>query len=136
MQDQSDVIRGMYEAFARGDVAAVMAKLSPDVIWNEAENFVYADGSPYVGPQAVLAGIFMRLATEWNGFTVHPEEIIGAGDKVIARGRYRAEYKATGVAVNAQFAHVWQLRDGQVVSFQEYTDTAQFRDAVAKSARA
>src|SRR4051794_1371143 len=103
MQDQSDGIRGVYEAFGRGGVAAVMAKLSPDVIWNEAENFVYADGSPYVGPQAVLAGIFMRLATEWNGFTVHPEEIIGAGDKVIARGRYRAEYKATGVAVNAQF---------------------------------
>ena len=61
MQDQSDVIRGMYEAFARGDVAGVMGKLSPDLVWNEAENSVYADGNPYVGPQAVLDGVFMRL---------------------------------------------------------------------------
>jgi ketosteroid isomerase-like protein len=136
MQDQSDVIRGMYEAFARGDVAGVMAKLSPDLIWNEAENFLYADGNPYVGPAAVLAGIFTRLATEWDKFTVTPEEVIGLGDTVIARGRYRGTYKGTGAAVDAQFAHVWKLRDGQAVSFQEYTDTAQFRDAAAKAASA
>ena len=65
-----------------------------------------------------------------------PEEIIGSGDTVIVRGRYRGKYKATGVAVDAQFAHVWKLRDGQAVSFQEYTDTAQFRDAMTKAAGA
>jgi ketosteroid isomerase-like protein len=134
MQDQSDVIRGMYEAFARGDVAGVMSKLSPDLVWNEAENFVYADRNPYLGPEAVLDGIFVRLATEWNGFSVAAEEIVESGDTVIARGRYRATYKANGAAVDAQFVHVWKMRDGQAVMFQEYTDTAQFRDAVTKRA--
>ena len=136
MQDQSDVIRGMYEAFARGDVAGVMARLSADLIWNEAENFIYADGNPYAGPQAVLAGIFARLAAEWDRFSVVPDEIVGTGDRVVAWGRYRGVYKRTGVAVDAQFAHVWKLRNGEAVSFQEYTDTAQFRDAASKSAAA
>ena len=55
-----------------------------------------------LGPQAVLDGIFMRLATEWDGFSVTAEETIGSGDTVIARGRYRGMYKGAGVAVNAR----------------------------------
>jgi ketosteroid isomerase-like protein len=107
--------------------------LAPDVVWNEAENFVYADKNPYVGTQAVLEGVFLRLGTEWDGFGVTLEEIIGSGDTVIARGRYRATYRATGAAVDAQFVHVWKLADGKVARFQQYTDTAQFRDVVAQT---
>jgi ketosteroid isomerase-like protein len=91
MQDQSDVIRALYDAFARGDMAAVLGAFAPDIVWNEAEGFVYADRNPYVGPQAVLEGVFMRLGTEWDGFNAMPEEIIGSGDSVIARGRYRRD---------------------------------------------
>lgn len=130
--DQSAAIQSMYDAFGKGDVPFVLGMLAPDVVWNEAENFVYADRNPYVGPQAVLDGVFLRLGTEWDGFGLTVEEIIGSGDTVIARGRYRATYRATGVPVDAQFAHVWKLVDGKVARFQQYTDTAQFRDVVAR----
>jgi hypothetical protein len=33
------VIKGIYEGFAAGDVPAVVAAMSPDIEWNEAENF-------------------------------------------------------------------------------------------------
>jgi ketosteroid isomerase-like protein len=134
--DQSATIQSMYDAFAKGDVPFVLGMFASDVVWNEAENFVYADRNPYVGPQAVLEGVFMRLGTEWDGFRLTVEEIIGSGDTVIARGRYRATYRATGAALDAQFVHVWKLADGKVASFQQYTDTAQFRDAVARPASA
>jgi ketosteroid isomerase-like protein len=101
------------------------------VVWVEAENFIYADRNPYVGPQAVLEGVFMRLAGDWEGFTVTPEQIVADGETVIGRGRYRGTCRATGVRVDAIFAHVFQFRDGKVVRFQQYTDTAQFRTAVA-----
>lgn len=130
--DQSAAIQSMYDAFAKGDVPLVLGMLAPDVEWNEAENFVYADRNPYVGPQAVLEGVFMRLGTEWDGFALTVEEVIGSGDTVIARGRYRATYRATGARVDAQFAHAWKLADGKVTRFQQYTDTAQFRDIVAR----
>lgn len=61
-------IQGMYEAFGRGDIATVLAALDPEIEWWEAENFIYADGNPYVGPQAVLEGVFARLGVEWEGF--------------------------------------------------------------------
>ncbi|HEV3333510.1 MAG TPA: nuclear transport factor 2 family protein [Bryobacteraceae bacterium] len=135
-QDNVDRARSMYEAFARGDVPAVLALLDTQIEWNEAENFIYADKSPYIGPQAVLEGVIMRLGGEWNGFSAVPEEILGSGDTAIAFGRYRGTYKATGNRINAQFAHVFKFRDGKIVTFQQYTDTAQVRDAVGRSAAA
>jgi len=136
MQDLCDLMRGLYAAFSRGEIPVVLAAFSPDLVWHEAENFIYSEGSPYKGPEAVLTGVFARLATEWDGFTVVPEEFIGSSDTVVVPGRYRGTYKATGVRVDAQFVHVWRFRDGQVTTFRQCTDTAQFRDATAKAARA
>jgi ketosteroid isomerase-like protein len=135
-QDNLETIRGLYAALARGDVPSVLETLDAQVEWNEAENFIYADRNPYLGPQAVLDGVFMRLGAEWNGFSAATEQLVGSGDTVIGLGRYRATCKATGRPVNAQFVHVFTLKDGKVVRFQQYTDTAQFRDAVVRSVAA
>jgi len=120
-----DLVRGIYSAFARGDMPAVLAAMSPDMVWNEAENFPYADGNPYRGSDAILAGVFARLGGEWDGFAAVPEEFLDAGDTIIVLGRYRGTFKASGRALDAQFAHVWRVREGKVAAFQQYTDTLQ-----------
>ena len=124
-QENVDLIRSIYDAFAAGDVPGVVARMSPDIVWNEAENFPYADGNPYEGPQAILGGIFARLGSEWDGFTAVPEEFLDAGDTVVVLGRYRGTCKATGEAMDAQLAHVWRVTDGKAARFQQYTDTLQ-----------
>jgi ketosteroid isomerase-like protein len=130
-QENVDAVRGLYEAFAKGDVPTVLSLFDPEIEWNEAENFIYADRNPYVGPEAVLNGVFMRLATEWEGFSAAPKELLDAGEKVVALGTYGGAYKATGRPVRAQFAHVWSLKDGKAIGFQQYTDTAQFARVVS-----
>jgi len=117
------VVRGLYDAFARGDIPAVLGAMSPDIVWNEAENFIYADGNPYRGPEAVLTGVFARLGGEWDGFAAKPEEYLDAGDTVVALGRYAGTYKATGRALDAWMAHVWRLEDGRAVEFRQLVDT-------------
>ena len=129
-QANVDLIQSLYAAFARGDGPAVLAGMDPAIVWNEAENFPYADRNPYVGHAAVAEGVFFRLATEWDGFQAIPAEFLDAGDTVVVLGRYRATYKATGAALNAQFAHIWRVRDAKVTAFQQYTDTAQAAHAV------
>ena len=136
MSQNADTTHALYQAFARGDIPFVLGVFHPQIEWNEAENFIYADGNPYVGPQAILAGVFARLGSEWNGFSATPEQILDAGDTIVALGRYRGSYKNTGATVNAQFVHVFTFKDGKIAKFQQYTDTAQFRDAVGRSASA
>jgi uncharacterized protein len=119
-------IRNVYDAFARGDAASVLGALDASVRWTEADNFPYADRNPYIGPQQVGEGVFGRLMSEWDGFTIHIESIVDGGDTVVALGRYRATHKASGQPIDAQFAHAWTVRDGKIVRFQQYTDTLQF----------
>ena len=119
------LIKGIYDAFSTGDVAGVLGRMSPSIVWNEAENFPYADGNPYVGPEAVANGVFARCIGEWNGFTVAIDEILDAGDTVIALGRYLGTYKATGKSMRTQLVHDWRVVDGKAVRFQQYADTLQ-----------
>lgn len=116
-----NLVQGVYEAFAKGDIPTVLGFLSPDIVWTEAEGFPY--GGTYTGPDAVLAGVFMRLGTEWDGFAVVPEEFIDGGDVVVALGKYSGTYKATGKSFRANFAHVWQVREGKAIRFVQYVDT-------------
>ncbi len=130
-QENVALIRDLYEAFGRGDVPSVLGQMDQGIEWREAENFIYADRNPYVGPQAILEGVFMRLGTEWEGFTVTPEEWLDAGNHIVVLGIYSGTHKETGREVRAQFAHVWGVHGGRVVRFQQYTDTKQFADVVA-----
>jgi len=129
MSDNVGVIRSLYEAFGRGDVPAVLGAFDPKIEWKEAEGFKYAAGNPYVGPMAVAQGVFQRIVTESDGFSVNPERYIAGGDSVVVEGRYRCTVKATGTPVNAQFAHIWTLSSGRIVRFQQYTDTGQWAAA-------
>lgn len=117
------IIRSIYRGFAEGDVAAVLGAMSPEIVWMEAENFPYADRNPYRGPEAVAAGVFARCIGEWNGFAVKMDDLIDGGDRVVALGRYSGEHKETGRRMSPQAAHVWTLRDGKVIAFQQYIDT-------------
>ena len=121
-----EIIRGIYDAFARGDIGGVLGALAPDIEWREAENHPYADGNPYVGPNAILQGVFARLGAEWDGFAVVADEILGADDRVVALGRYKGTYKRTGKRLDAQVVHVWTVENGKAARFQQYTDTLQF----------
>ena len=115
-QQNLETVRSLYAAIAKGEVPTVLGLLAPHVEWREADNFIYADGNPYVGPSAVLQGVFLRLATEWDGFAAAPQQFHDAGDTVIVTGRYTAAYKATGKKIDAPLrgtAHTFATGSGQ-----------------------
>jgi ketosteroid isomerase-like protein len=122
MSVNTDIVRGAYEAIGRGDVPSVLATLDPQVEWIEADGF--PTRGTYVGPDAVVNGVFGPLMTEWDGFNVVPDEFIDGGDTVVSLGRYSGTYKGTGKAMSAAFAHVWTLRDGKAIRFRQYVDSA------------
>ena len=121
-------VKAVYQAFATGDIFAVVGTLSPDIAWTEAEGFPY--GGTYHGPKAVLEGVFMRLGSEWEGFAAIPDEFIDAGDTIVVLGKYSGKYKATGKSFQSNFAHVWKMQDGKAAQFTQYTDTLLVHRAV------
>lgn len=128
MNQNAEKIQGMYAAFAEGNVPAVLGELDTKVSWTEAEGGPY--GGVYTGANAVLENVFMRIGSEWDKFAAIPEEYVSEGDTVVALGTYNCTYKATGKSFNAPFTHVWKFRNGRVIAFQQYTDTAAFQGAL------
>jgi ketosteroid isomerase-like protein len=124
-------LKNLYDAFGRGDIPTVLGGMSPDIRWHQAESNPYMpSGEAFVGPDAVLSGVFMRLGTEWDGFSVHPKSFHDAGDSVIVEGRYSGKYNATGKSMDAQMCHVWDVKDGKLTRFQQYMDTAKLREVM------
>jgi ketosteroid isomerase-like protein len=132
LHDYAQTVRSFYDAFARRDAQLLAELLDPRIEWTSAENFLYADQSPYVGIEAVLKLIFVRLPADWNDFSVSAGEVLGGGDLVIASGRFRGRFKANGAFIDAQFVQVFQFQDGRIAKCRMYTDTAQFKESISR----
>jgi ketosteroid isomerase-like protein len=126
MSDHAALVQEAYDGFAKGDVGPLVAILDDDVEWNESEHSIHWPGGPFRGTQAVLEGVVGPLARDFDGFRIDVDRISVAGDTVFVQARYLATAKATGKALDALAAHVWDFRDGKVVRFQQYTDTWQW----------
>ncbi len=125
------VVDGVYQSFAKGDVPNVLAVMDANIVWNEAENFPYADRNPYKGPEAVLNGVFARIGAEWEYWNLTDIQLHDmSGNQVLATLRYDAKHKTTGKVIDSQTAHLWTLKDGKIVAFQQFTDTKQAAAAV------
>ncbi len=124
-------VDGLYQAFVKGDVPAVLAFMDANIVWNEAEGFPYADRNPYIGPDAVVNGVFARIGAEWEYFNLTNIQLHEmSNNMVLATLRYKGKHKTTGKMIDSQTAHLWTLKDGKIVAFQQFTDTKQAVEAV------
>lgn len=121
MANHLDSIKNVYAAFAQGDIPSVLSVLAPNASWTEAEGFPY--GGTYIGADAVLQNVFMKIGAEWEGFSASTHELIASGDTVIAQGEYSGTYRATGKSFKAPMVHVWKFAGEKVISFIQHTDT-------------
>jgi uncharacterized protein len=125
------MVKGLYEAAGRGEPGVLIGALHQHVEWHEAEGSPYANGNPYVGPGAVV-GLLGSIGAEIADFRINVTRVIDGGDTVVVEGRYTGKGVKTAKALGAPFAHVWHLRDGAVVTFQQYTDTRQWADVLGR----
>ncbi|MFO8148514.1 MAG: ester cyclase [Gillisia sp.] len=127
------IVDNLYKAFAAGDIPAVLGVMDEKIIWYEAEGNAYADGNPYIGPDAVLNGIFARVGADFEYFNLADIKLHEmSNDQVLATLRYKAKIKENGAIYDAQVAHHWSLKDGKITGFQQYVDTKKLADAFSQ----
>lgn len=123
-----EIIEGLYRSFASGDVEAVTASFADGIAWTEADGFPLA--GTYVGPQAVVENVFMRLGEFSDNWGVCVDRYVADGDTVVADGKYTWNHKETGEPCEVRMAHIWTLADGKVVKFLQHVDTARVRELI------
>jgi ketosteroid isomerase-like protein len=129
MRTPYQIISAHYAASDRGDLAGMVADLAPDVQWTEMAGFPCA--GTHVGAQAVIDQVFTVLGRDWEGYRFTLTSLLDAGSQVVGVGTYTGTYRATGRAMTARVVHVWALEAGQVVRFEQFTDTLLVAQAMA-----
>ena len=127
MSQRIDLVSSMYGAFARGDLAAVLAGLAPDVEWVTPPTLPWSTGR-YAGHAGVLA-YFESFLAALDDARVEPDELRDTGAGVVALGHERGRVRGTGRPFTARFAHVWTIEDGRVRRLEGIIDTATVRRA-------
>jgi ketosteroid isomerase-like protein len=126
-----ELIRATYEGSSEDNGRNLMAALAPDATWTEAGGFPYA--GTYTGPEAIVAGVFRRLATEWIGYRAEVHTYLEDGDRVAAFGVYSGTYKATGKSMRSPFAHLYLVNNGKIATMVQYVDTVLVQKALVRT---
>jgi ketosteroid isomerase-like protein len=71
-----------------------------------------------------VAEFFQAVDSVFEIQRFDPETFIAQGDRVVVLGTETSRVKATDKILDAEWAHSFTLRDGKVVAFKEYIDTA------------
>lgn len=121
MTSNLDIIRATYEGSSEENGRNLVAALAPDATWTEAAGFPYA--GTYVGPAQILAGVFQRLVSDWEGYQANVHTYLADGDRVAAFGVYSGTYRRTGKSMTATFAHLYRLEHGKIVSMEQFVDS-------------
>jgi ketosteroid isomerase-like protein len=118
-QPSTEVIRGIYDAFARADIPAILSTLDEQIDWRAPENL--PQGGHFSGRDAV-AGFFRKIGEHWETLTADIDHILSGGDQVVVLARLHGTLRATGEDTGYSSAHAWTLRDGTPIRFAETVD--------------
>lgn len=129
MTTNHDIVAAHYAASGAGDLDGMLAPLSETSRWTEAAGFPRA--GTYTGPDEVRKNVFEAIGRDFDEYRFILEELLDAGPVQVGIGTYTGTYRATGKSFTARVAHVWHLRDGEVVTFEQIVDSAVVRDAMA-----
>jgi ketosteroid isomerase-like protein len=130
-QEHLDAVRLVYDEWSRGNFGG-----SPN-IYDPLAVLVQGEGFPDTGAHLGIDGIrkYTRGFLEaWEHITIEAEELIEAGDSVIAAVYQRGIGKGSGAEAEFRYFHVWTFRGDKVIRLETMRERADALAATGLSA--
>lgn len=121
MKTNLEIIREFYETLN-------IELVDPDVDWNVANGF-FMDGH-YQGRQAIQEWV-AKLTAQFDNWKDRPDQLLDAGDMVVAFGHYQGRSQVTGKTFNVPFSHIWFLKDGRIIKLNHHVDISMLDGVIA-----
>jgi ketosteroid isomerase-like protein len=129
-EQRVETIRPVYERWAEGDFRAGVDLFDPMI------TFVVGPGFPEFGIYQGLDAVaeYMRgLVEPWVRLTIEAEELIGAGDSVVAAVCQRGVGGSSGAGTEFRYCQVWTFRGPKVIRFETFRERSDALAAVGLS---
>ena len=127
MNHHAETVAAIYDAFGRGDIEAILARLSDDVRWEQwDDNHAQRAGVPWLAAREGRDGAleFFKIA---GGLQIHDFRVLKmlAGEDSVAAEVIIEFTTPSGARLRDEELHLWTLgADGKVVRMRHYLDTA------------
>ena len=112
--------RSAYDAFARGDVPAILAMCDPAVDWRTAAVLPHGGSGAFRGRDAV-GGFFAGIPARWENVDLKFERFVADGDGVVVLGRADGILRGHGPS-GYGFVHWFTWTGDTISSFREMVD--------------
>ena len=121
-----ELIKRNFEAFDRGDLDFLNARIAPDF---EVGDRVVPEGAPAArGPEA-LARTIAELRDAFGDISFRPLEFLDLGERVLVRVRIEGTAGNGGLAIQEDIAHLYTVKDGLLVRLDIYRSWPEGRQA-------
>lgn len=125
----AEQLRGLYDAWARGDFEVGAALFAPEIEFLTSEGF----------PDAPTAGTGVPGLERWrelfltsfSELRIEAQELVANGSRVLARVRQHGEFHSSGILTDTSYWQAWWFRGGVVTRWQAFPAEADARAAIA-----
>jgi ketosteroid isomerase-like protein len=115
--DRIEMVRGLFEQFNRGEIAAAMEKVDPEL---EVETSAsWPDHDVFHGHEAAL-GLLTTIFEAFEEYHVEPRDFVVAGDQIVVTVRQTGRGKGSGVPLDYDMFQVLTMRDDKVVRMRVF----------------
>jgi ketosteroid isomerase-like protein len=129
MSDENEeIVRGVYEAWNRGDLEATLAVMHPAIKIDYAAGVFPGLDETYEGHTGARK-YWRDLRSPWTSLKVHVETLHGAGDRVATVFTFEGEGR-DGIVVRRRLGNVLTLTDGLVSRLDAHGDPSAALEAV------
>jgi ketosteroid isomerase-like protein len=122
-------LSGIYAHYARGDAGPIFAALADDVVWSTEGSGLPWSGR-FVGPAGVKE-YFEKLGAACEGCGYEVERLLADEEWVVALATVHIRIRATGKTEAFRKVDAIRMKDGRIVEFREYYDSARAGAALA-----
>lgn len=130
MKTPIETVQAAYAAFGAGDIPALLALCSPNIVWQ----FVADRAAPYnatVSGHEQVGQWFAAVGASDDIHEFEPREMLAGPEHVTVIGHERTTLRATGKTFECPWVHVFHIKDGVVTRFWGMFDTQASGDARA-----
>ena len=127
-QENVEIVRGGYEAFAGGDIEGVLEIMDDGIEWAPALAPLLGV-EPVRGKDALRSFLIEDIASGFDDFEARPKSIEDLGDSVLVHTHFVGRGRASGVPVSLEAFSLITLRDGKTVSYRDFETRAAAREA-------
>lgn len=123
-QENVRVIQEFFDAFRRGDMAAVLGFCAEDFVLHHPMPEGAWPGAGNLQGKRRFAEFIEGMVGVLDFEVLELREFIAQGDKVVVHLFEHVRFKATGRAFDNDYIHMFTVHDGRIRALRTFEDTA------------